>query len=272
MKKIILAFMVAASMFGCKKNASGPTQFALSKIYENGDLETEFIYNGDGSLKQVKYYTQPAGTSVLHTLEEYKYDKEGNLKEVISYSMPGKEVSSSGTFILDAAGRISRASYHYGEGTDSGEVYLHIDHEYNKDGFIKKQTWRSPDEKITNYRDFVYHANGNMKSVTSFKVNGLSQKKFYSHSFAASDMVTPATLVKPIAYPVNYYYDYMLTLKIESLGFDNSGVQDDQYEMHMTERETNGNGFVTKQKLTLKHINPAGADEITTMQFDWKKL
>jgi hypothetical protein len=270
MKKLI-PFLLAAAIFGaCKKNSPGPTQIALSKIIENGKLEQENIFNGSGQLVEARYYKTEMGVTAVNYVDKYFYDKEGHLKESIGYSMPSNKVNTIGKFIVDGSGQLERQSYAFGAGDDSGEIYLHIDYKF-KEGKIIKQTWRSTDEKITDYRDFTYYDNGNLKSVESYKVSGLSQEKFYSHSYSPSDATQPATLVRPTAVPVNYYLEYMVTGKVESRGYQDD-VLDNHLEIYMSETQHDGRGFVTKHKMTTKKILPAGADEVTVVEYEWKKL
>lgn len=268
MKKLILVILVAAFLAGCKKSTTPPSQVFLSKVYEDGNPSVEYTYNSNGELDESKNYTEQGGVISVSGRTKYIYDIGGKLTQSISYSMPSNTVGSSSHFILYADGKISRRSYYYGTGSDSGEVYLHIDHKYNNAGKIVRQTWRETDESVTSYREFTYYDNGNMKSIESFQVSGGVTEKFYKYIFALSDATLPPTFVRPVAIPVNYYLDYWVSNKVELFSYEDD-VLNFQSENYVSDRKFNKHGFVIAYKMTAKHILPVNPDQVTEMAFDF---
>lgn len=264
MKKATLFVLVAAFIFSCKKDSGSSGDPLFSKYFENGKLEEEYIYDADGKMTQSKSYGDEMGVNVVKGITEYNYDKDGKLTEAISRSVPSNKVSSSQKYKLDASGNLSRLSLHWGAGSDSGEMYLYIDYKFNGNKRLVKQTWHDADGKVTNYRDMEYYDNGNMKSVISYNVSGLTTEKSHAMIFGPSDMVMPASLYNVTAMPLNYHYAYSVSSMVQNFGYED-GIKDSETEYHMSQKEYNAHGLVKKQKMALKKILPAGTDE----NYEW---
>jgi len=91
MKKIFLIILVAASAAACKKDGSGSgKKLLLSKIFFNGLLNTEYIYNIDGKITRVNNYLNGGGQSTLTSYFIYEYNSEGRISEAILVNSPMK--------------------------------------------------------------------------------------------------------------------------------------------------------------------------------------
>src|SRR5688572_1276815 len=108
MKKIFLIILVAASAAACKKDGSGSgKKLLLSKIFFNGLLNTEYIYNIDGKITRVNNYLNGGGQSTLTSYFIYEYNSEGRISEAILYSDEHSGISR-GVYSYNAQGKLTR--------------------------------------------------------------------------------------------------------------------------------------------------------------------
>jgi hypothetical protein len=270
MKRLFFIVLSAALLGGCKKDTSSPKQILLSKSFVDGKIETEFIYNSDGQLKEEKNYWEKLGTWQLGNRAVYSYDANGMLKEKHSYDMPANIVSSHSVFTVNDLGEITRNAIY--NTPDSGKLSFYIDHEYNGDGGVKQQTWKDEDEKIQTFRTLNYYPNGNMRTSESFyQWGGPTAEKVWGSSYGPSDTTLPASFYNIKAYPVNFYYSYLTSSYINHYTYEDGAVET-QYQEIISDRKYNKWGLVTEEKITTKHIKPVKADEVRTVKFEYVEL
>lgn len=270
MKKLFFIVLSAALLGACKKESSLPKKILLSKTFVDGKKDWELFYNSDGQIKEEKIYWEKLGTWQLGARSVYSYDANGKLKEKFSYDMPANKESSHYEITVNDKGNITRSAIY--NASDSGALSFYIDNEYNGDGRVKQQTWKSEDEKIQTFRALNYYPNGNMRTSESFDQWGgpVGEKKWGS-SYGPSDTTLPASFYTVKAYPVNFYYSYLTSTYINHFTYEDGAVET-QYQEIMSDRKFNNKGLVTEVKITTKHIKPVKADEVRMLKFEYVEL
>jgi hypothetical protein len=266
MKKIFLILLSAALLGACKKNTSSPKQILLSKVFVDGNIETENIYNSEGQLKEAKYYSDHLGFWEISNLTVYSFDANGKLTESLSYNMPENELSSHSIFTLNGQGSIIRNSIY--NTPDSGKLSFHVDHDYNGDGRCIKQIWKGEDEEAFTTRNIGYYPNGNMRTSEVFYQYGVTSEKKWGSSYGPSDTTLPASFYNVKAYPVNYYYSYLTSQYINHYTYDDGAVTTEYKEL-ISARRFNSKGLVTQETITTKHIKPVKPDEVRVLKFEY---
>lgn len=252
-----------------QKNGSSPKAILLSKVLEDGHLETEFTYNSKGQLIEEKYYSENSPFE-LNDRSEYIYDAAGNLKELKGYDMPSNELDQYNAFTLDGEGRIARTTYYSVNGSLPGTFSTHIDYEYNKNGRVINQFWKNEDEELQTYRQLQYYPNGNMRSSEVwYQGGGLGAEKQWSSSYGPSDTSLPASFYTIKAYPINFYYNYMTSSIINHYTYDDDGKVEEQWRDEISNRQFNARGLVTQETITTKQIKPAGPESVKVLQFEY---
>lgn len=270
MKKLLFILISAALLAACKKESSGPKEVLLKKAYVDGVPESEFVYNSDGQMTEEKIYQNNMGVVALAYRYEYHYDNNGNPLEALAYNMPENILTGRHIFTLDGQGKIARNSIWNTSGADSGKLSFHIDNDY-KEGHVIKQTWRTEDEEEVSYRTIGYYPNGNMRTSESYWVSGGVAEKKWGSSYGPSDTTLPASFYRIKAYPVNFYYPYLLSSYMKHFSYDNGNVETETLEL-VSDRKYNSKGLITEETITTKQIKPAGADLVRTLKFEYVTL
>lgn len=266
MKKIIFALLSVALLAACKKGDSLPKKIFLSKIIIDEHLESEYAYNSEGQLTTEKLYDEHSPYALVFRYE-YIYDASGNIQEVKCYQLPENKLVSRNSFMLDNLGRIFRKTYYSVNGL--AETFsTHIDHEYNKSGRVIKQTWSDEDEEVSSFRNLSYYPNGNMRTSETYWMSNGAPEKVWGSSYGPGDTTLPATFYSIKAYPVNYYYNQLVSSYINHYYY-NDGLVTSQRKEIMSDRKYNARGLVTEQKITSQQILPAGADAVKTMKYEY---
>jgi hypothetical protein len=267
MKKIILVLLSAALLAACKKGDSLPKKIFLSKIIVNEHLETEYTYNSEGQLATEKLYDEHSPYALVFRYE-YNYDASGNIQEVKCYQLPDNKLVSRNLFTLDNLGRLVSNTYYTPNGAYPGTFNTKIDHEYNKNGRVIKQTWSDEDGEPGSYRNQSYYPNGNMRSSETYWLYSGAPEKVWGSSYGPSDTTLPATFYSIKAYPLNFYYNQLVSSYINHFTYDDGQV-DGEWKEIMSDRKFNARGLVTGQKITSKQIIPAGPDAVKTMKYEY---
>lgn len=272
MKKFILVILCAAALLpACKKNSSSPKKIMLSKVLVDGKVETENSYNSDGQIIEEKSYNGNSGAWEVSHRSTWSYDVNGKLKEQLAYDMPENELTGRYIFTLNSQGDIVRNSIYDISGGEPGTLNFHIDHDYNGDGRLLKQTWKEEDESVVTYRNLGYYPNGNMRTSEVFYVYGGTVEKKWGSSYGPSDTTLPASFYNNKAYPANYYYPYLVSQYINHYSYDDGDVTDEYKEL-ITHRQYNSKGLVTQETITTKYIKPVKPDAVRVLQFEYVEL
>jgi hypothetical protein len=268
MKKVSLLLVIITAFAGCKKNDSAPKQFLLAKVIMNGQLQDEYIYDNKMQLIEEKSHNDVNGTLISYR-HQYVYDANGKLKEMSSYKLPATKPYGKWVYKLDAAGRVTRMSTYSLSGADSGKLSTHIDNEYNANNRVAQQVWRDENEEQTSIRKMAYYPNGNMRAVEGSMIFNQVANKFYTTNYGPSDTTLPASFYQVTAFPVNFYYNVLLSPYTTTYLYDNGQVKEERKEI-MSARKYNAQGLVVQQTITTKKIKPVGPDEVRMMQYEYK--
>ena len=203
----ILSLCTSTLLFfvACEKeplNVRPPsTDFLISKIFKEGKLYQEYIYNDNKNLIRVNYYYDD---SVYH-FEAYKYNSEGRAIK--------KEYSDDyyETYEYDESGRFLKLNSHYNDST----IYSVTEFTYNPEGQIEKGlvTARGRDSWDINY---TYDSRGNILTRIEGPEQG-SQFALSSSEFEYDDKNNPRynwglpTDIIQYNNPVRYYNENMLS-------------------------------------------------------------
>jgi YD repeat-containing protein len=113
---------------GCEKESAvikqGNTDYLISKIFKEGKIYQEYIYNESKKLIRVNYYYDDS----VYNFEAYKYNIIGQVikKEYSDYYYD--------TYEYDQAGRFIKLNTHYND----SEIYSVTEFIYNTQGQIEK--------------------------------------------------------------------------------------------------------------------------------------
>ncbi len=259
---------VAAMLPACKKNgSSSPKQVLISKVIYDGKLESEFIYNSDGQLTEEKYYHEENGIWQLTNHFKHFFDANGNPKEILAYNMPENILSGKYVFTVNDRGQILRNSIYDMSGADSGSLNFHVDHEYNASGRLISKTWKDENENVETVVKLNLYPNGNLRTSETFYEFG-TPEKVWGSSYSSVDSTLPASFYNIKAFPVNYYYPYLLGQTIRNFSYEDGAVSTET-RLEFSARIYNKKGFVTEQKIITKNIKPAGPDEVHTIKFEY---
>jgi hypothetical protein len=268
MKKVFLLIAIIAALAGCKKHASSPKQFLLTKVIRNGQVEEEYVHDKRPQLIEVISYSFGNGAAST-SRNKFVYDANGNLKESNVYSLSATQPTGKYVYKLDGAGRMTRMSVYSLSGVDSGKLSTHIDNEFNANNRVTQQVWKDEKEKATSSRQLSYYANGNLKTEEAYTLGSLVANKLYTVNYGLSDTTLPATFYQVVAYPVNFYYNELVSPYSTTYTYENNQLKQEIKEI-MSDRKYNSAGLVVQQTITTKKVKPAGPDEVRMMQYEYK--
>lgn len=269
MKKIFLFATIALFLGACKKNGSpsAPKEIQLARVFVNDKLESEFIFNSDKQLKEERSFNNDN----LIGVSKYSYDAQGNVTESNYYKMPENKLSGRYLYTVNSEGRILRnAIYDYSD-EDTGKFNFYIDHEYNANGRCTKQLWKPDEMTVSTTRENHFYPNGNLRVSEVFYHYGGAPEKQWATSYDDSDTTLPASFYNLKAYPVNFYYPYLVSSVIKFSGYDDGAV-DQKHEEIITNKKYNKHGLLSEAKITTKYLLPVKPDYVRTMKFEYVEL
>ena len=151
----VFIFLFCAISFllftACEKEPSdikpAATDFLISKIFKEGKVYQEYIYNDNKNLIRVNYYYDDS----VYYFEAYKYNDEGKaiMKE---YSDDYYE-----TYEYDESGRFIKLNSHYND----SEIYSVTEFTYNSKGQIEKGLVTARERDPWNIT-YTYDSRGNV--------------------------------------------------------------------------------------------------------------
>jgi hypothetical protein len=268
MKNIMLLICCAVLITACRKSSSPARPIYLSKIMWDGEPLVEYVYNNDGQLIVEKSYDEYPGNTDLVYESRYTYDDLGKLKEMRGYQMPENKLSSICNFELGKEGNVTRIAMFSMSGPDSGKIQSYQDYKYNTDGRVVRITSRDKNEDVLSYREFDYFKNGNLRLQESYTQSGGGFKKSFGRSYSAGDTTLPATFYTVRAFPINYYYPWLVSSYVES-SIINNGQITERYGYTITDREFNSRGLVKKQTITLKSLLTAVQEKPKVEEYEY---
>lgn len=276
MKKIFLKTGIVLFMVPCVlscKDDPGPslaTETVLSKVFVDGELEKEYLYNSDKQLDQIREYDGPTGQLKHYT--KFEYDARGDLQNEISYNADGK-VTGRNEYLKDSDGKFISSERVTLTGADSGKVITRHTYEYDEEGYISKQTWLDLDtQEEESYRAFFYHANGNLKSYEYYWSLIPTPEKAFEVRYRPEGRPLPESISKQRGYPINLSLYLLVAEQIEYETFDTALATTGEYHELISGRIYDNEGFVTEQTITYKYLLPVKPDEVVKMNYEYIKI
>lgn len=269
MKKIFVFTIIVLFLGACKKSGSpsSPKEIQLAKVFVDDKLESEFIFNSDKQLKEERYFKN----NDLSGVTKYTYNAQGYLTESNSYKMPEKEQNGRNVYTVNGAGRIARNAVYDNSGDGFNKLNFYIDHEYDANGRCTKQIWKPDEMTVSTTRENHYYPNGNLRVYEVFYHHSGSPEKQWSVSYNNSDSTLPVSFYNIKAYPVNYYYPYLLSSVIEGVTYDDGNI-DQKYQEIITDKKYNKRGLLSEAKVTTKYLMPVKPDYVRTLKFEYVEL
>lgn len=242
----------------------------LSKVFVDGKLEQEFLYNADKQLAQIDVYNLTTGVISFST--QFEYDNSGLLQKEISLNAEGKPTSHK-QYTKNADGEFVSSQFKVLTGADSGKVTILNKFFYNEAGLLNKESWHDPEtEEEESYRTYLYYPNGNLERSEYYWGANLETEKTYEVRYSPAGNALPESISRRRGYPVHFTLYMLVAEKIESENFDTPVST--PYESHqvISDRVFNEEGLVTKQTVTHKHILPEKPDEVVEMMYEYIEI
>ncbi len=274
-KLLTAAVLILIGIVSCKNDPepSLPEEVketVLSKVFVDGKLEQEFLYNADGHLAQIDVYNLTTGEVSFST--QFEYDNSGLLQNEISLNAEGKPTSHK-LYTKNADGEFVSSQFKVLTGTDSGKVTIINKFQYNEAGLLSKESWHDPETEVEeSYRSYSYYANGNLERSEYYWGANPETKKTYEVRYSPAGQALPESISKRRGYPVHFTLYMLVAEKIESENFDTP--ISNPYESHqvISDRIFNEEGLVTKQTVTYKYILPEKPDEVIEMMYEYIEI
>jgi hypothetical protein len=268
MKNLFFFIMLALFASSCKKEGSGgDDKWLLSKVYFNGLLDNEYIYNTSGRLIRVIYYSTGGGTSTLSTSQLYEYNADGTVKEIRNFSSEYKPTKR--LVYTYSQGRITRmdeASIFTGSADLSIMDFYEI-FSYDANGLLKNIVRRHADHSNHSRKEFTYDDQGKLATASMLlEVDDEMEIKEYIEVNAGAKAM-PAHWKENLITPTDYqWYDLMIpSKKYTSYWSVPAGT------LHIwsyTDRQYNDDGYVVKQ---IEKLEAYGAVNTNERTFEYVK-
>ena len=154
--KYWFSFLILGSVlvFACKKDKSNQSNKYISKIYKNGLLEYEFLYDSKRRPFRRNSFAVGFGQSKFASYRIYQYNSDGNLVEV-DYFDKGNEIQQIFTLNYGVNGELTRAN----QANENGVVNTYFTYQYNQDGTIASILRKSANNNQTNGQNFFFYNN-----------------------------------------------------------------------------------------------------------------
>ena len=269
MRKTTAVICLLLSMACSKKGDQPPKGIALSKQYMNNILISERTYTADGRVAKEQSYNEQTG-AVGYSIE-YEYDSYGRLLKENQYD-PGKKPSGIVSYYWKSNGRLEKHEVLNMSGTDSGKITIRVKYAYDTEGRIAKQSWVDlVTDKVYDSREMNYYGNNNLKSVVGYDYNaGIAELKYRVDYAPEGDSLLPG-----LADRGGYILDFRLPEFVADkmyYKYYNDALVTTEINTLFTNRKYDKGGYLTSQKVTLKKIIPANADEVNEYRYEYIEL
>lgn len=270
LKITAVAFITSAFFFSsCKKDKNnGPQVTAISKIFENGKLISEFIYAGKKVIRENNY---DETTGLLNYATAFEYDAGGNMIVQKNYNENNK-LSSTANYFRDVNGRLEKHEYKSFSGADSGKITVRVKYSYDLAGRISKQSWVDLiTDKVYTTRELKYYSNGNLKSSSVFYHNNMGPELEWKTEYNQAGETLVQNLPTFKAYPTDFRMPDFTATGQHFYQYDDGAVKK-EINTVFSNRQYNSKGYITEQTSTLKNILPAAADKAKQMRYEYIEL
>lgn len=247
-----------------------PSEMVLSKVFRDGKLEFEYRYSESKQLEQIREYELSTGLLVYFT--EFQYDNRGFLEKEVGYNENEKAISSK-KYLKNGSGQFLSSDFIPLVGDDSGQVTTRYKFEYNKAGYISKESWYDPEtDTEKSYRSYYYYPNGNLERYEYYWSVVPAPEKAFETRYSSAGQTLPENIYKHRGYAINFWMYYFVAEKIEYEIFDSALSPAGEYHEVIGDRIYNSQGLITAQTITYKYILPAQPDEVISITFEYIEI
>lgn len=273
MKTILIiaaAFVTGVFIFSsCKKDKNnGPPVTAISKIFENSKLTTEFIYDGKKMIRENNY---DEITGLLQYATGFEYDAGGKMITERQYNKNDK-LAAIVNYFRTANGRLEKHEYKPLSGADSGKVTVRVKYNYDLSGRISKQSWVNLiTDKVYTTSELKYYSNGNLKSSSVFYHNNMGPEPEWKIEYSPAGDTMVQNLPTFKAYPTDFRMPDFSATEQRFYQYDDGAVEK-EINIVFSNRKYNSKGYITEQTITIKNILPAAPAEVKQMRYEYTDL
>ena len=256
----------------CKKSGPNPapTETVLSKVFRNGQLQSEYVYDAAKRLEKINQYQ--VSTGQLQSTVSFHYDNAGRVERQTNYNAAGKP-SSELIYAFDDAGKPLSGEFRALIGPDSGKVTIRYKYEHNKAGLISKEAWHNPiTDKEESYRLYFYYPNGNLERYEYYWTLTPTPEIAWEVHYSAARNPVPPTLFERKGYVINFSLYELVTEEIETITFDTPLSNASKYFQQISDRMYNSQGFVTAQTMTTFNMESKTPIEVVEMTYQYIEI
>jgi hypothetical protein len=271
MKKYALLLSVLFLLFSCKKHKEtiAPiTEPALSKVFENNILQTEYFYSSSKKVERVNYYDDN-GLFVFAFL--YSYNTDGNvlLKKQVDIQ---NKVSYQTIYTWLKKDKISKEEDMPMYGTDSAKITTRKKYEYDLNSRISKRIWTDiQTDKPTDWQECSYYENGDLKSFESYD-NPVAPKLKAKYLYSLPAIAAPQNLLKFTTEPIDLSLLTYNTEEQKHFFYDNAGIITSEFTTVRTGTNRNSNGLIISQLQTRKYQKPVKPSVEVKVRYEYIEL
>jgi hypothetical protein len=160
-KLAIVLFGASIFLFSCKKDKSQPKQLLLSKVFRDGQLQHEYIYDTDKKVLRKNRYNVGQGQSNLISFRLYNYNADGLVADITDFTA-SSQFSDKVSLVYDVNKRVTRLNQ---KKSDNSITFYYV-FEYDFGGKLSKYSLysQSNDEKTVDAQ-FTYNADGFLSKI-----------------------------------------------------------------------------------------------------------
>ena len=260
---VLLIFSAA-----CKKDKTKAIDHgtAISKIFENGSLLTEFAFDANRKIVRETWY-ESDGSFDFEV--NYVYDPSGYLSIVTNADKQGKAIDQI-IYTRNLGHQVLKHEFKSLSGTDSGKITSRVKYEYGMDGLLKAQTWVDlVTDKPYTTREFTRHADGSLKAVSVYYYSPGKTKQSQNDFSIGTDTI-PRSLVNFNIYPYDSRVAEMESANSRFQSFSGALVTK-EVKITYTDRVYNPEGYLTSQTISRKQTVPSELLELSKMVYQYIK-
>lgn len=269
---VLLIGVMVCIHLSCKKSGQdpAPTETVLGKVFRNGQLQSEYVYNSAKQLEKINQYQ--VSTGQLQSTVSFHYDNAGRVEQQTNYNAAGKP-SSKLTYAADNAGKPLSGEFRALIGPDSGKVTIRYKYEHNKAGLISKEAWHNPiTDKEESYRLYFYYPNGNLERYEYYWTLTPTPEIAWEVHYSAARNPVPPSLFERKGYVINFSLYELVAEEIETITFDTPLSNASKYFQQISDRKYNSQGFVTAQTMTTFSMESKTPIEVVEMTYQYSEI
>ncbi len=267
---IVLFLSPCIVFFSCKKNSTPflPKETALSKVFENDILQTEYFYSAERKIERINYYNE-AGDFLFAFL--YSYNSDGNVVLQKQVDIQNK-VAYQTTYTWQTKEKISKEETMPLFGTDSAKITTRKKYIYDLNGRISKRVWTDVQtDKDLNWQIFEYFDNGNLKLSESYN-NGVMPKLTAKFQYTSSITTAPQSLFEFSAEPLDIFILTYNNKEYQGYFYNNAGLTTTEFTVLRSNVQRDSKEFILSQTQTEKYQKPVKPSKIVNVRYQYIDL